>query len=57
MAHDSFFGGHLGVKKTEDRIQINFFRPGLHEDVVAVALLILGRFVFCYVTIVFIRFC
>ena len=28
-----FWGGHLGVKKTEDRIQTNFFWPGLHEDV------------------------
>ena len=33
MAHDYLFGGHLGVKKTEDRIQTNFFWPGLHEDV------------------------
>ena len=33
VAYDSLFGGHLGVKKTEDRIQTNFFRPGLHEDV------------------------
>ena len=33
VVHDSHFGGHLGVNKTEDRIQTNFFRPGLHEDV------------------------
>ena len=33
VAHDSIFGGHLGVKKTEDRIQTNFFWPGLHKDV------------------------
>ena len=33
VAHDSLFQEHLGVKKTEDRIQTNFFRPGLHEDV------------------------
>ena len=33
VAHDSLFWGHLGVKKTEDRIQTNFFWPGLHEDV------------------------
>ena len=32
-AHDSFFGGHLGVKKTKDRIQTNSFWPGLHDDV------------------------
>ena len=33
VAHDSLFGGHLGIKKTEDRIQTNFFWPGLHADV------------------------
>ena len=33
VAHESLFGGHLGVKKTEDRIPSNFFWPGLHEDV------------------------
>ena len=33
VAHDSLFGGQLGVKKTEDRIQTNFVWPGLHEDV------------------------
>ena len=33
VAHDSLFGGHLGVKKTEDRIQTSFFSPGFHEDV------------------------
>ena len=33
VAHDSLFGGHLEVKKTKGRIQTNFFRPGLHEDV------------------------
>ena len=32
VAHDSLFGGHLGVKKTEDRIQTNFFWPRLHKD-------------------------
>ena len=30
---DSLFGGHLGLKKTEDRIQNNLFWPGLHNDV------------------------
>ena len=30
---DFLFGGHLGVKKTKDRIQTNFFWPGLHDDV------------------------
>ena len=33
VALDSLFGGHLGVKKTEDMIQTNFFWPGLHDDV------------------------
>ena len=33
VAHNSLFGGHLGVKKTEGRIQTNFFWPGLHDDV------------------------
>ena len=33
VAHDSLSGEHLGVKKTEDRFQTNFFRPGLHKDV------------------------
>ena len=25
VAHDSIFGGHLGIKKTKDRIQTNFY--------------------------------
>ena len=33
VAHDSLFGGHLGVKKLESRIQTNLFLPGLHKDV------------------------
>ena len=33
LAHESNFGGHLGNKKTRDRIQSNFFRPGMHADV------------------------
>ena len=33
VAHDSIFGGHLGVKKTKDRIQINFYWPRMHNDV------------------------
>ena len=33
VADDSLFVGHLGVKKTEDRIQTNFVWPGLREDV------------------------
>ena len=37
MAHDSLFGGHLGRKKTEYRIQTNFFLPGLHDNVTSFA--------------------
>ena len=33
VAQDSLFGGHLGVRKTEDRIQANFFWSELHDDV------------------------
>ena len=33
VAHGSLFGGHLGMTKTDDRIQTNFFWPGLHENV------------------------
>ena len=33
VAHDSIFGGHLGVKKTKDRIQTNFYWPRMHNDV------------------------
>ncbi|XP_071503098.1 uncharacterized protein [Diadema antillarum] len=33
LAHESIFGGHLGNKKTCDRIQSNFFWPGMHADV------------------------
>ena len=33
VAHDSLFRGHLGVKKTKDRIQTNLSWPGLNEDV------------------------
>ena len=33
VAHDSIFGGHLGVKATKDRIQTSFYWPGMHNDV------------------------
>ena len=33
VAHDSLFGGHLGVKKTKDRTQTNFYWPRMHNDV------------------------
>ena len=31
VAHDSMLGGHLGVKKTKDQIQTNFYSPGMHR--------------------------
>ena len=33
VAHDSIFGRHLGVKKTKDRIQTNFYWPRIRNDV------------------------
>ena len=33
VAHDSIFGGHLGSKKTKDRIQTNFYWPGMQGDI------------------------
>ena len=33
VAHDSIFGGHLGIKKTKDRIQINFYWAGMQGDI------------------------
>lgn len=33
VAHDSLLGGHLGKKKTIDRILSNFYWPGLNRDV------------------------
>ncbi|KAF6030922.1 hypothetical protein EB796_010766 [Bugula neritina] len=33
-AHDCIMSGHLGVKKTTDRVLSNFFWPGLNGDVV-----------------------
>ena len=29
VAHNLMFGGHLGTKKTEDRIQTKFYWPGI----------------------------
>lgn len=34
LAHDSPLAGHLGIRKTYDRILRNFFWPGLKRDVV-----------------------
>ena len=34
IAHDSFVGGHMGIKKTSDKILLsNFLWPGLKDDV------------------------
>ena len=32
--HESAFSGHLGAKKTEVRILLNFFWPGLCQDII-----------------------
>ena len=34
LAHESILGGHLGVKKTSEKILMHFFWPGMHSDVV-----------------------
>ena len=33
--HESAFSGHLGAKKSEVRILLNFFWPGLRQDVIS----------------------
>ncbi|RUS68487.1 hypothetical protein EGW08_023751 [Elysia chlorotica] len=33
VAHDTITGGHLGIKKTREKIMSNFFWPGMYEDV------------------------
>ena len=35
VAHDTMLAGHMGVKKTEDRILTNLYWPGIHQDVVS----------------------
>ena len=35
VAHDSIFGKHLGIKKTKDYIQTNFYWPGMQGDVIS----------------------
>ena len=34
LAHESLMGGHLGTKKTIDKIQTSFYWPGIYGDVV-----------------------
>ncbi|PIK56474.1 hypothetical protein BSL78_06637 [Apostichopus japonicus] len=33
IAHESILGGHLGVKKTKDKIMTNFIWPGIQADI------------------------
>ena len=33
LGHDSLWGGHMGIEKTEDRVRTSFYWPGLHKDV------------------------
>ena len=33
IAHDTITGGHLGIRKTSEKITINFYWPGIHGDV------------------------
>ena len=33
LAHDCILGGHLGTKRTVDKVLSNFFRPGVGNDV------------------------
>jgi len=33
LAHDSVFGGHMGKKKTRERIRLSFYWPGLRQSV------------------------
>ncbi|KAL7641286.1 UNVERIFIED_CONTAM: hypothetical protein RMT77_008424 [Armadillidium vulgare] len=33
MAHDIIMGGHLGIKKTTDKLITGFYWPGINEDV------------------------
>ena len=33
LAHDSILSGHLGLKKTADKVFSNFYWPGVRKDV------------------------
>ena len=33
VAHGSIMGGHLGIKKTTDKIESAFYWPGIQGDV------------------------
>ena len=34
MAHESVMAGHMGIQRTLDRIQTNFYWPGINSDVI-----------------------
>ena len=33
VAHESLLGGHQGIKKTSDRVHMNFYWPGMQGDI------------------------
>ena len=33
LAHESILGGHLGIKKTMDKVTTSFYWPGIHGDI------------------------
>lgn len=33
IAHESIMGGHLGIKKTFDKVTTSFYWPGIHGDI------------------------
>ncbi|CAL1288217.1 unnamed protein product [Larinioides sclopetarius] len=33
LAHESVFGGHMGVRKTKERIRYNFYWPNMSNDI------------------------
>ncbi|GFU02676.1 hypothetical protein TNCV_535061 [Trichonephila clavipes] len=33
LAHESIFGGHMGIKKTKERIKYNFFWPNMSGEI------------------------
>ena len=33
MAHECLMGGHLGIKKTKDKVQASFYWPGINGDI------------------------
>ena len=34
LAHRSIMGGHMGIKKTADKIQSAFYTPGIQGDMI-----------------------